>query len=50
MTEQTTTYTDIVAIEQQANALRAQALRDSIVSLVAWFRGRRSGAQNARTA
>ncbi|MFN3145952.1 MAG: RSP_7527 family protein [Paracoccaceae bacterium] len=50
MTGQTPSYTDIVALEQQANALRAQALRDGVLSLVAWLRGRRQGATNARTA
>jgi hypothetical protein len=50
MTEQTPSYTDIVALERQANALRAQVLRNGVLSLVAWLRGRRQGATTARTA
>ena len=50
MTGQTPSYTDIVALERQANALRSQALRDGVLSLVAWLRGRRQGTETAHTA
>ena len=50
MTEHNFNQNDLVAIERRAHELRAEALRDGVRALVAWFRGRKPAVRGATRA